>query len=131
MLLECSDCAKTVPNDSLRLRCTACGEPLDTPVISNCKITPGDKLTESVLSRYREFFPFLDLTDDPCMGEGKTALIRDEKLAAEVGVAALFLKNETTNPTWSFKDRGTATGIIHAKNLGYDKIGTVSTGNMA
>jgi threonine synthase len=84
-----------------------------------------------VLERYSDFFPFLDLSDDPRLGEGMTPLIKDDALAAEAGVASLFLKNETVNPTWSFKDRGTATGVIQAKNLGYDKIGTVSTGNMA
>ena len=91
----------------------------------------SSKICQSVLERYSEFFPFLSLADDPRLGEGMTPLIRDDTLAAEIGVAGLFFKNETVNPTWSFKDRGTATGVIHAKNSGYDKIGTVSTGNMA
>ena len=88
-------------------------------------------IDHSVLERYSDFFPFLDLSDDPRLGEGLTPLVRDDILAAEIGIAGLFFKNETVNPTWSFKDRGTATGVIHAKNSGCDKIGTVSTGNMA
>jgi len=129
--LICSACGKTYPNDSLRLSCTDCGEPLDTPVIKEGKINKSEIPGQSVLERYADFFPFLDPKDDPRLGEGMTPLIRDDTLAAELGVAGLFLKNETVNPTWSFKDRGTATGVIQAKNLGYDKIGTVSTGNMA
>ena len=84
-----------------------------------------------MLERYSDFFPGLSLTDDPGLGEGLTPLIRDDALAAELGVAGIFLKNETVNPTWSFKDRGTATGLIRAKARGFEKIGTVSTGNMA
>ena len=129
--LSCSGCGNTYPHDRLRLRCEACGEPLDTPVIREGKIRPGDALTQTVLSRYSEFYPYLNLADDPKLGEGLTPLVADSALAAEIGVGALLLKNETANPTWSFKDRGTATGVIEAKNFGYDKIGTVSTGNMA
>ena len=128
---RCSACGKIFTNDSLRLRCTECGEPLDTQLIKDGKIKTGEKPGQRVFERYSDFFPFLDLNDDPCLGEGLTPLIRDDALAAEAGVSSLFLKNETVNPTWSFKDRGTAAGVIHAKNLGYNKIGTVSTGNMA
>ena len=129
--LNCSLCGKSFLNDRLWLRCTECGEALQTPVINKGKIKGGQKPVQRVLERYSDFFPFLNLADDPGLGEGLTSLIKDDVLAAEAGVAKLFLKNETVNPTWSFKDRGTATGIIQAKNLGYDKIGTVSTGNMA
>ena len=131
MDLNCSVCGKSHPNKGLMLRCTSCGEALDPPVVKEGKINKSDIPGQGVLDRYRDFFPFLDLKDDPRLGEGMTPLLRDEALAKEAGVAALYLKNETVNPTWSFKDRGTATGVIQAKNLGYDKIGTVSTGNMA
>ena len=127
--LTCSACGKEYPNDKLLLRCPACGEALDTPTIKNGKIRRGE--FQTVLERYADFFPFLDLKDDPLLGEGNTPLIRCDTLAAEAGLQSLFLKNETVNPTWSFKDRGTALGVIQAKNLGYKKIGTVSTGNMA
>jgi threonine synthase len=128
--LVCASCGAVYKNDSLRLRCK-CGEPLETPVIKEGKIREGNAFTQTLLRRYADFFPFLSLGDDPCMGEGMTPLVKDEALARAAGVSELFFKNETVNPTWSFKDRGTATGVIHAKNLGYDKIGTVSTGNMA
>ena len=130
-VLVCPSCGKVFPNDSLRLHCESCGEPLDTPVINDGVIKYGESPGQCALDRYAGFFPFLNLDDDPRLGEGMTPLIRDETLAAETGVAALYLKNETVNPTWSFKDRGTVTGVIHAKNLGFDKIGVVSTGNMA
>ena len=129
--LTCTGCGKTFLNDDLWLRCIFCGEPLDTQVIADGRVRPSENPGQGVLHRYADFFPFLSLADDPRLGEGMTPLLRDDVLAAEAGVAALFLKNETVNPTWSFKDRGTATGVIQAKNLGYDKIGTVSTGNMA
>jgi len=127
--LTCSGCGKTFPNDRLWLRCTECGEPLDTPIIQKGGITSEENL--NVLELYSDFYPFLSLADDPRLGEGLTPLVRDDLLAVEAGVAEIFLKNETANPTWSFKDRGTATGVIQARNLGYDRIGTVSTGNMA
>jgi threonine synthase len=72
----------------------------------------SSKTWQSVLERYSEFFPFLSLADDPRLGEGQTPLIRDEALAAETGLAGLFFKNETVNPTWSFKDRGIFEGFL-------------------
>ncbi len=52
-------------------------------------------------------------------------------LADELGLAKILLKNETVNPTWSFKDRGTVVALSEALDLGSCALGVVSTGNMA
>lgn len=66
------------------------------------------------------------MREEANLGEGFTPLIEIKLLYGRI-----HLKNETANPTWSFKDRGTAAGVIYAINSGKKSIGTVSTGNMA
>jgi threonine synthase len=65
------------------------------------------------------------------MGEGFTPLVEAPGLAKAVGVGRLLIKNETTNPTWSFKDRGTVVAVADALCRGGRALGVVSTGNMA
>ncbi|HPE68567.1 MAG TPA: threonine synthase [Thermotogota bacterium] len=83
--------------------------------------------------RYLSFFPAFvgEKMGALSMGEGNTPLVEVPSLRQQAGTGALFLKNETTNPSWSFKDRGTVTALCHAQWLGFSTIGTVSTGNMA
>ena len=66
-------------------------------------------------------------------GRGNTGLVSCEILADELGFekGTLFIKNETQNPTWSFKDRGTFVGANLAKEKGYKLLGVVSSGNNA
>lgn len=87
------------------------------------------KKGKRVWERFSEFFP-LELDPELSLGEGDTPLTRAKKLSKELGIE-LYLKNETINPTWSFKDRGTYLGIHRAIQLDFRRIGTVSTGNMA
>lgn len=128
--LYCTSCNKKFPLIKGSSRCDVCGEPLEVEKFIG-KIKEGNFLTQKVLKRYQEFFPFLEKELEFSLGEGFTPLIENKKLANEIGISNLWFKNETMNPTWSFKDRGTVSGVLYALSQNYKKIGTVSTGNMA
>ena len=81
--------------------------------------------------RYRELLPILDITKVVSLGEGGTALWKSKRLAKILGLKNLYLKDETRNPTWSFKDRGSSVGVSKAMEIGATSIGCVSSGNMA
>lgn len=65
------------------------------------------------------------------MGEGGTPLLRATAVETALGCREVWLKDESRNPTGSFKDRGTAAGVALLAERGFDAVGTVSTGNMA
>jgi threonine synthase len=65
------------------------------------------------------------------MGEGNTPLVPGKRLGTAHGFAELRCKNETANPTGSFKDRQLAVGVSHAVQQGQDTIAVVSSGNVA
>ncbi|NJE85232.1 threonine synthase [Thermococcus sp. CX2] len=120
----------------MKLRCTICGREYDKPV-QRCEcgepvefeLFHGEPyIGKTVWERFYDFWP---VEPDPelSLGEGDTPLVKS-KLGKELGIR-LYLKNETVNPTWSFKDRGTFLAISHAVREGYKAVGTVSTGNMA
>lgn len=105
------------------------GEPLEVsiPNIKNAKIHPGENLWQ----RYLDFLPFNQMKPDLHLGEGNTPLIRaDRRLQEFTGINDLFLKNETQNPTWSFKDRGSLTCIYMAREMKENVTATISSGNM-
>ena len=65
------------------------------------------------------------------LGEGNTPLVdAGGRLKAFTGIEHLLLKNETQNPTWSFKDRGSLACIFMAQEMGERVTATISTGNM-
>ncbi|MBI3695990.1 MAG: pyridoxal-phosphate dependent enzyme [Acidobacteria bacterium] len=63
------------------------------------------------------------------LGEGNTPLVRLAEVSRAAGLPHLYFKNETANPTWSFKDRFHAAGLSAARMLGYSKVVTSTTGN--
>ena len=126
--LQCIQCGKRYRLREPRLRCGGCGEPLEA-VYGVLK--PEIEGQGSILRRFRAFYPFDEVPEDMSLGEGGTPLIQSSVVGEQLGLDCLYFKDETQNPTWSFKDRGTFCGIQHAISLGYERIGTVSTGNMA
>jgi len=120
-MLYCSKCGREYPDEFLR--CPICNEPLQLPYLKG-EIERGKRVWE----RYLEFFPF-PLSLRYSLGEGDTPLVYLPNLSKQLNVE-LYVKNETVNPTWSFKDRGTFTAINYAISSGYKYVGTVSTGNM-
>ena len=123
--LACRTCGAKYDASSLRFRCS-CGEPLDLEW-SGAGIDKGERAQSK---RYAAFYPF-EPGEWTSLGEGSTPLVSVGAFADELGLADVAFKNESANPTWSFKDRGTAACAAHARALGFSRIGTVSTGNMA
>jgi threonine synthase len=90
-----------------------------------------DPTARELLRRYAAFLPFTTFTPSLSMGEGGTPLVRARHVGDLVGLPRLDFKIEGLNPTGSFKDRGTIAGVERALSLGFRRVGTVSTGNMA
>ncbi|WP_313757388.1 threonine synthase [Tissierella sp.] len=129
--LYCTNCKKVYSKETIDFRCEVCHEPLELEEVKIGKIKDGNILEQSMLERYEEFYPFLNIDRDITLGEGFTPLVESKEIANEYDLNGIYFKNEGQNPTWSFKDRGTITGVYRAIDLGYRRIGTVSSGNMA
>lgn len=81
--------------------------------------------------RYRELLP---VEAEPTVGleSGFTPLIRADRLARELGIRELWIKNDAVNhPTLSFKDRVVSVALSRARELGFDTVACASTGNLA
>jgi threonine synthase len=81
-----------------------------------------------VIERYREYLPVTESTPIVSLGEGNTPLIFCPRLSKRVG-CAVFVKNEGTNPTGSFKDRGMTVAVSKALERGAKALICASTGN--
>jgi threonine synthase len=102
------------------------GERIRT-VVSRERIAAGPPS----LWRYRDFLPCAP--EDPSAGlpAGFTPLVRAPRLAAELGLGDVWVKNDTANPTHSFKDRVVSVALEKARELGYQVVACASTGNLA
>ena len=81
--------------------------------------------------KYKDRLPPKDESKIVSLGEGATPLIKAKRLAEELGLKNLYLKDETRNPTGSFKDRGMSVAVSVAKEFGFTKAVTASSGNAA
>jgi threonine synthase len=79
--------------------------------------------------RYRELMPLFDGESPVTLGEGFTPLFHARRLGATIGLQQLFIKDESLNPTNSFKARGQSAAITRAKYLGAKTIALPTAGN--
>lgn len=84
---------------------------------------------QPLLVRYRDFLPIDAQTPILSLGEGSTPLVHAPRLARSIGVADLWLKCESMNPTGSFKDRGMVLAVAKAAQAGAKCVMCASTGN--
>lgn len=129
--LECLFCKKKYPLDLFNPFCPDCREPMLYPSSSLPKKRTASLEKGSPLEKFLDFLPLEEVNLGINLGEGNTPLIKLNRLMEKFDLPSVFAKNETFNPTHSFKDRGTAVALQKAVSLGQDRIGTVSTGNMA
>ncbi|UOE22178.1 threonine synthase [Thermobifida halotolerans] len=82
--------------------------------------------------RYKALLPVpADVEDLPNMNPGQTPLVRADRLAAELGLRSLYVKDDSGNPTHSFKDRVVAMAVEAARTFGFTTLSCSSTGNLA
>ncbi|MDF5756032.1 pyridoxal-phosphate dependent enzyme [Spongiactinospora sp. TRM90649] len=81
------------------------------------------------LFRYRALLPLAPETPVVSLGEGGTPLVALPRTAARLGVGSVHVKDETRNPTWSYKDRLAAVAVTKAVELGVEAVVVASTGN--
>jgi threonine synthase len=131
--LECASCHTEHEADKLQNLCAKCGKPLfaryDLIRISKI-LTKGALRTRNAdLWRYRELLPVRDEENIVSLGEGWTPLLAAPRLGDAVGMSALYIKDESVNPTGSFKARGMSVAVSMAKELGAKKLAVPSAGN--
>ena len=131
--LRCRECGTTFPAEP-RAACDQCFGPLDPTydfdavraVVSHESIARGP----ASLWRYAPLLP-ADAAGRVDLGDGVTPLRRAERLGAELGLRHLYVKDETHNPTHSFKDRVVSVALTKAREFGYKTVACASTGNLA
>jgi len=131
--LRCRECGHAFPAEALHV-CEWCFGPLE--VVYDYDRIAAATSRQSVAAgppsiwRYANLLPAVnDGAVD--LGAGYTPLVRAERLAAELGLGELWLKNDTLNPTGSFKDRVVSVALARARAMGFKVAACASTGNLA
>jgi threonine synthase len=132
--LRCKECKTTYPLDA-RYVCEQCFGPLEVAYAPRTDGDPGElrrKIQAGPHSLWR-YADFLPATAPPrgTLPAGWTPLLRADRLAEELGLREVWIKNDAANPTHSFKDRVVSVALARARELGFQTIACASTGNLA
>ncbi len=131
--LTCRECGREFPLEPLHV-CDFCFGPLEVAYdheriqtrISRQRIEAGPRS----IWRYRDLLP-VDEDFIVDLNVGCTPLLRADRLAQRLGMRELWIKNDTCNPSWSFKDRVVAVAASRSRQLGFHTLACASTGNLA
>ena len=131
--LLCRECGSTYPSEA-RYSCDFCFGPLE--VNYDLEAAKGVVTRESIESGPNSMWRYAALLPDPGeepvdLGAGWTPLRRATRLGEVLGVKELWLKDDTRNPTGSFKDRVVSCALSSARRLGFTTAACASTGNLA
>jgi threonine synthase len=132
--MRCRECGAEYELQATHV-CEMCFGPLDVvydvaalkKVVSRRRIEEGPKS----MWRYRDLLPIEESVPVVTLGEGLTPLVKADRLGAELGLRNLYLKNDSMNPTNSFKDRVVSVAISWARAHGFETIACASNGNLA
>jgi threonine synthase len=128
--LACSACGLEHESSRLQNLCRSCNKPLfaiiDLVAASRTLQRETLRTRDKSLWRYREVLPLPGHVDPVSLGEGGTPLLRAERFADDVD---LWIKDESLNPTQSFKARGMSVAVSMTKCLGATKLAVPSAGN--
>ena len=131
--LQCSGCGGITDHRVLHTVCPSCGMTLlarydlDQARTTLTRDPPGDR--PFTMWRQRELLPLLDDANAVSLGEGFTPILPLKHLGKKAGLDNLFLKDESFNPTGSFKARGLSMAVSKAKELGVTEVCMPTAGN--
>jgi threonine synthase len=132
--LSCKECKTPYPLDA-RYVCERCFGPLEVTYAARAHADP-EELKRRIqagphsLWRYSDFLP-VQAPPQNALIAGWTPLLRADRLAQELGLREVWIKNDAANPTHSFKDRVVSVALARARELGFTTIACASTGNLA
>ncbi len=133
--LECALCGQRHEAHRLHNLCEKCGKPLlvryDLERVRATLTKESLRGRTGDLWRYREILPVERDENIVSLGEGFTPMLHAERSGASVGLRELYIKDESQNPTQSFKARGMTAAVSMAKELGARKLAVPSAGNAA
>src|ERR671911_560749 len=130
--LICRECKKEY-KPQFRYICEDCFGPLDVKYIypTNIKRELFESRTEKTYWRYFELLPIKDKNNIVSINSGFTPLQKSTNLSTDLRLKSLYIKNDSVNPTFSFKDRPAGVAVSRAKEINLKAVGCASTGNLA
>jgi len=131
--LECSGCGQIFSSNEIHTFCPDCQSPLlaryDLAAIRSQVDRDAIRRRPRGMWRWHELLPVLAPENFVFLGEGDTALLPIPNIGSQLGLPNLYVKDESSNPTGSFKARGLAAAISKAKELGIQKVIIPTAGN--